>query len=259
MLLNSRNGLLCAASMILLPLVASADWSGKGEAGAALSTVNSGATNTTFTAKLDLASEIDKWKHAFGGSTIYTSSTSEATEDDTNPQSETSAKRWELHEQSNYAFVPKTFWFGATRYENDDIGSFEYQAVVSTGLGHTFIENERAKLVAQVGVGYKRFKNRDEEAEGNAIATAGLEYRQQLTSNTVLLDKLAVEAGSDNTLIQNDLSLQVKMTDVLALGLGYQLRYNTKPGVRVAPSFPVGDEYAHSDRLLTANLVYEFK
>jgi putative salt-induced outer membrane protein len=259
MMLNSRTTFLFSASMMLLPLIASADWSGKGEAGAALSTANSGATNTTLAAKLDLATEVDKWKHAFGGSTIYTSSTSEAKVGDTNPQSETSAKRWELHEQSNYAFMPKTFWFGAVRYENDDIGSFEYQTVVSTGLGHTFIESERAKLVGQIGAGYKRFKNRDKDAEGNAIVTGGLEYRQQLTSNTVLLDKLAVEAGADNTLLQNDLSLQVKMTDVLALGLGYQLRYNTKPGVRVAPSYPVGNEYAHSDRLLTANLVYEFK
>jgi len=259
MLLKGKASSLLGMSMLMLPLVASADWSGKGEAGAALATANSGATNKTFTAKLDVADEIDKWKHAFGGSTVYTSSKAEATVDEPNPQNETSAKRWELHEQSNYNFVPQTFWFGAVRYENDDLGSFEYQAAVSTGIGHTFYDNERTKLVGQVGVGYKRFKNRDADTDGDAIATGSLEYRQQLTANTMLLNKLAVEAGSSNTFIQNDLSLQVKMTDVLALALGYQLRYNTKPGVRVAPSYPVGDEYAHSDRLLTANLVYEFK
>jgi putative salt-induced outer membrane protein len=259
MILNRKASSVIAATTMLLPLIASAHWSGKGEAGAALSSANSGATNTTFTAKLDVADEIDKWKHAFGGSTIYTSSRAEATVDDTNPQNETAAKRWELHEQSNYSFLPTTFWFAGARYERDDLGSFEYQAVLSTGVGHTFFDSEQGKLVGQVGVGYKRFKNRDADTDGEAIVTGSLEYRQQLTSNTMLLDKLAVEAGSNNTLLQNDLSLQVKMTDVLALGLGYQLRYNTKPGVRVAPSFPIGDAYAHSDRLLTANLVYEFK
>ncbi len=258
MFLNGKVSLLLGAGL-MLPLVASAHWSGKGEAGAALSTANSGATNTTFTAKLDVADEIDKWKHAFGGSTIYTSSKAEATVDDPDPQNETAAKRWELHEQTNYSFLPTTFWFGGVRYENDDLGSFEYQSVVTTGVGHTFFDSDQTKLVGQVGVGYKRFKNRDADVEGDAVATGSVEYRQQLTSNTVLADKLGVEAGSDNTFIQNDLSLQVKMTDVLALGLGYQLRYNTKPGVRVAPSYPVGGEYAHSDRLLTANLVYEFK
>jgi putative salt-induced outer membrane protein len=256
MLMNRKTSLILGVSLLGLPLVASADWSGKGEAGAALSTANSGAQNTTFTAKLDLASEIDKWKHAFGGSTIYTSSRAEASATDPDPQDETSAKRWELHEQSNYAFTPGTFWFGAVRHEADSIGSFEHQTVLSTGLGHSFIDNTQTKLVGQVGVGYKRFKQRsDLESDGDAIATGGLELKQVLTANTVLLDKLSVEAGSSNTLIQNDLALQVKMTDVLALSMGYQVRYNTKPGPR---AFGSGD-YAHSDRLLTANLVYEFK
>jgi putative salt-induced outer membrane protein len=128
--------------------------------------------------------------------------------------------------------------------------------VLSTGLGHNFIDNAQTKIVGQIGVGYKRFKQRgDLESDGDAIATGGLELKQVLTANTVLVDKLSVEAGSSNTLIQNDLSLQVKMTDVLALSMGYQVRYNTKPGPR---AFGSGD-YAHSDRLLTANLVYEFK
>jgi hypothetical protein len=116
MLLNGKTSLVLSVGMLCLPLVASADWSGKGEAGAAMSTANSGAQNTTFTAKLDLASEINKWKHAFGGSMIYTSSRAEASATDPDPQDETSAKRWELHEQSNYAFTPGTFWFGAVRH-----------------------------------------------------------------------------------------------------------------------------------------------
>ena len=254
--LNGTTGSIFAVSVLMLPLVASAHWSGKGEAGAALSTANTGATNTTYTAKLDVASEVDKWKHAFGGSTIYTSSKAEATADNPDPQDETSANRWELHEQSDYKFTENTFWFGAIRHENDDIGSFAHQTVLTTGLGHKFIDNEKTKLVAQVGAGYKRSKQRtDPDSDGDAIATGSVEYKQMLTSSTTLLEKLSVESGSSNTLIQNDLALQVKMTDVLALALGHQLRYNTKPGPR---AFGGGD-YAHSDRLLTANLVYEFK
>lgn len=257
MLLNEKSRLMLCVGMMTVPLLANAAWSGKGEAGAALSTANSGAENTTFSAKVDLATEVEKWKHAFGGSTIYTSSQAEATTAEPNPQNETSAKRWELHEQSDYTFTPGTFWFGAIRHENDDIGSFEHQTALTTGVGHKFIDNDRTRLVGQVGVGYKRFKQRDLDSDGDAIVTGGVELRQALSSNTVLLDKLAVEAGSSNTLIQNDLALQVKMTDVLALSLGYQVRYNTKPGSRVIGT--TSYDYAHSDRLLTANLVYEFK
>lgn len=245
---------LCAG-MLSLPLAASAGWTGKGEAGAALSTANTGAKTTTFAAKFDVANEVEKWKHAFGGSTIYTSSRAEASATDPNPDDNTTAKRWELHEQSDYKFSPRSFWFGAVRHENDDIGSFEYQTALTTGLGHKFIENAETKLSGQVGVGYKRFKRNGSGSDGDAIVTGLIDLSQVLTANTTLLDKLSVEYGSSNTLIQNELALQVKMSDVLALALGYLVRYNTDPGPR---KFGVGD-YAHSDRLLTANLVYEFK
>ncbi len=255
MMLSNANKLALTMAMLSLPLVASADWSGKGEVGAALSTANSGAQTTTLAVKFDLANEIGQWKHAFGGSTIYTSSRAEASAADTNPDTETSAKRWEVHEQSNYKFSERTFWFGAVRHENDDIGSFEHQTALTTGAGHKFIDSEETKLTAQVGVGYKRFKERATlSSEGDAIMTGLIDLRQVLTPNTVLLNKLSAESGASNTLIQNDFALQVKMTDVLALAIGYQVRYNTQPGPR-----DLGGEYAHSDRLLTANLVYEFK
>lgn len=249
--------LILSLSLLVAPLVASANWTGKGEAGAALSTANTGAKNTTIALKFDLASETQMWKHAFGVSTLYTSSTAEATAADPAPTNKTSAKRWEAHEQSDYKFTPDTFWFGSVRHENDDIGSFEYQSAIATGIGHKFINNEATTLLAQLGVGYKRFKPRTDNSDGNAILSGLIDLKQVLTPNTVLLNKLAFESGSDNTLIQNDLALQVKMTDVLALAAGYQLRYNTQPGPR---KFPVGSgDYAHSDRLLTLNLVYEFK
>lgn len=239
-----------------MPWVASADWTGKGEAGVALATATTGAQTTTLAVKFDVASEVEKWKHAFGGSTIYTSSKAEASETDPDPQKKTTAQRWEAHEQSDYKLSERAFWFGGLRHEEDDIGSFTRQSALTTGLGYKFIDNEATKLSAQIGAGYKRFKKRGEiESDGEAIGAALADLRQTLTANTVLLDKLAIESGSSNTLLQNDLSVQVKMTDVLALAVGHQLRYNTEPGPR---AFGTGD-YAHSDRLLTVNLVYELK
>ena len=58
-----------------------------------------------------------------------------------------------------------------------------------------------------------------------------------------------MEAGADNTFLQNDIALQVKMTNVLALAVGYSVRHNTDP--------PVGFE--KTDTLTTINLVYEIK
>jgi putative salt-induced outer membrane protein len=257
MILRTAIKLALSVGMLSVPLVASAAWTGKGEAGLAASTSNAGAKNNTVTAKFDLADEIENWTHAFGASTLYTSSKSEATTAAPDPQDETTANRWELHEQSDYKFSARAFWFENIRHEHDQIGSFEYQSALSTGLGYKLIDSDSTKLSTQLGVGYKKFKERNLASDSNAIVTGLVDLKQVLTSNTTLLDKLAFESGSSNTLIQNDLALQVKMTDVMALAVGYQVRYNTKPGSRLigATSY----DYAHSDRLLTVSLVYEFK
>jgi putative salt-induced outer membrane protein len=243
---------LAAAGTLLLPLFAfapaHADWSGKGEAGLVIATGNT--ETKTANAKLLLANEVDKWKHQFGGSALYTSSDPEGT----------TAQRWEAFEQSDYNFSPRTFWFGAVRYEDDEFSGFEYQAVLSTGIGRKFIDTDITKFVGTAGVGYKRFETRDAFDDAGVLIEPGasdsevvfrgtLDYDHKVTATSSVLDKFVVEAGSDNTFVQNDIALQVKMTDVLALAVGYSVRHNTDP--------PVGFE--KTDTLTTINLVYEIK
>jgi putative salt-induced outer membrane protein len=227
---------------------ACADWTGKGEAGLVLS---SGNTETeTANAKVNLAREAGNWKNGFGLAGLYASDDEGAT-----------AQRWEALTQSDYNFSPKTFWFGAARYEQDEFSGFEYQAILSSGLGRKFIDTDHTKFVGTAGAGYKFLETRDafDEATGvllqegdteNEVVFRGtLDLDHQLTQTTSLIDKFVVEAGADNTFVQNDISLQVKMTDVLALAVGYSVRHNTDP--------PVGFE--KTDTLTTVNLVYEIK
>ena len=58
-----------------------------------------------------------------------------------------------------------------------------------------------------------------------------------------------MEAGSDNTYVQNDLGLEVTITGALGLRVGYQVRHNTDvvPGVE------------KTDTLTTVGLLYETK
>ena len=58
-----------------------------------------------------------------------------------------------------------------------------------------------------------------------------------------------MEAGSENTFVQNDIALQVKINGVLALAVGYSVRHNTDPQVG----------FEKTDTLSTINLVYELK
>lgn len=224
-----------------------ADWTGKGEAGLVIS---SGNTETeTANVKIAMAHEREKWKNSFGLSGLYASDDIGAT-----------AQRWEAIAQSDYNFSPRTFWFGAGRYEDDRFSGFDYQATISTGLGRKFIDNDRTKFVGTAGVGYKVFETRDAFDDAGVLIEEGareddivfrgtLDFDHKLTDTTTLVDKFIVEAGADNTYYQNDLALQVKINSVLALAVGYSVRHNTDP--------PIGFE--ETDTLTTVNLVYEIK
>ncbi|HKR36169.1 MAG TPA: DUF481 domain-containing protein [Steroidobacteraceae bacterium] len=228
---------------------AHAELTGKGEAGLVIASGNT--DTTTANVKLQLANEIDKWKHEFGVDALYATADPDGT----------TAQRWEFSEQTDYNYSPRDFWFGAGRYEDDRFSGFEYQATVSAGYGRKFIDTDVTKFTGTAGFGYKVFETRDvfDEVTGVLLEPGGtdsevvfrgtLDYDHKFTATTSLLDKFIVEAGADNTFAQNDIALQVKMTDVLALAVGYSVRHNTDP--------PVGFE--KTDTLTTINLVYELK
>jgi putative salt-induced outer membrane protein len=227
---------------------AHADWTGKGEAGLVISSGNTETTSAN--AKVNLAREAGNWKNAFGLAGLYASDDIGRT-----------AQRWEAFTQSDYNFTPKTFWFGAARYEDDEFSGFVYQATLSTGLGRKFIDTDTTKFVGTAGVGYKFFETRDVfdevtgdllergDSDSQAVFRGTLDLDHKFTATTSLVDKFIVEAGSENTFLQNDIALQVKMTSVLALAVGYSVRHNTDP--------PAG--FKKTDGLTTINLVYELK
>jgi putative salt-induced outer membrane protein len=243
--MHLKTALLVA--LLVVTVQARADWSGKGEAGLVIS---SGNTETeTANAKLSLVREAGNWKNAFGLAALYASDADGTT-----------AQRWEAFTQEDYNFSPKTFWFGAARYEDDEFSGFQYQATISTGLGRKFIDTDRTRFVGTAGVGYKVFETRDAfdandvliqegERKDDIVFRGTLDYDHKLTDSTTVIDKFIVEAGAENTFVQNDLSLQVKMTGLLALAVGYSVRHNTDP--------PIGFE--KTDTLTTVNLVYEIK
>lgn len=240
-------------SAVLIPVCATAEWAGRGEAGVAFANSNASTTTSTLNGKFELANEFIRWKHAFGASGVY------ASNKDENDVKETTANHWEVHQQSDFKFSERGFWFESLRHESDEVGSFEYQASATTGLGYKFADTDRIKFSVQLGAGYKLLKPRVEAPEvahrdHDVIGSGMIDYQHALTENTSLIEKLTVESGETNTSAQNDLALQVKMTDVLALAVGYQLRYNSNPGMRTATA-----AFEKYDRLATANLVYEFK
>jgi putative salt-induced outer membrane protein len=240
------------AFALLLPVAghvapAAAQWTGRGEAGVV---VSSGNTETKAgNAKLAVAFKADEWRHEGTFAGVYAADAVETT-----------AQRWEAALQSNYRYDQRNFVYGGLRYEDDNFSGFEHQGTLSAGVGHEFRDTPEMRFTAQLGVGYKFSESRDVltpagvllapgDSESSAALIGSADFRRALNASTTLLDKMTVEYTADNTFLQNELALQVKMNARLALALGFAVRHNTDP--------PAGFE--KTDTQTTVNVVYEVK
>jgi putative salt-induced outer membrane protein len=87
------------------------------------------------------------------------------------------------------------------------------------------------------------------ESQSDPVIVLGSTFEHNFNETTKLTNKLLAESGSDNTAVQDDISLQVNMNKTLALAVGFGVRYNTDPP-------PLSKT---TDLLTTINLVYNIK
>lgn len=213
-----------------------ADWTGKGQLGGVLARGNT--ETETINANIDVANELEQWTHKAGASILRT-----VTDD------VTSADRWELRGESDYELTDRSFLFGALRYEDDAFTDFAYQATATAGYGYHFIATDTTKFDGRIGVGVRRTELRvTDETEEDAILRGAVDLEHKLTETTLIYERFLVESGSDNTFLQNQLGLEVKINESFALGADYAVRHNTDilPGTE------------RTDQVLSLNLVYGF-
>lgn len=264
--------LLTAAVLAAFPLSAMADdgWSGAGELGFAAARGNAKSENLN--AKLTFKKEDDQWKDNFYLTALrskgqVTVATLEGTPPDQHlvnvSKYDTTANRYEAGASVGYKLDERSYIVGALRYENDDFSPFEYQWVASIGYGYTVLKNASDELSVEVGPGYKTYKPVDTvapfgnppvlvttsyDSSSEVVGRGLIAYKHAFTDTTSFVDTFLVEAGGDNTFMQNDAGLQVAINKSFALKVGYQIRNNSD----VAPGTK------KTDQLITTNLVYNF-
>jgi len=224
-------------------------WSGKGQLGF-LST-HGNTSSDSANAKLDLTYLEEPWKHTLSLLGFYGKSGDIV-----------SAERFEAQLQSNYDLTSRLYAFGMLHYTHDEFNGFVYQAEATVGLGYKILDTNADKLSVQLGPGYQRLRPEDlhkdadgaviqrtpGDTESGAIASFGASYEHDFNANTKLTDKLLIESGAANTSVENDLSVQVKMSAKLALAAGWTIQNNSKP--------PAG--LKSEDTSETLSLVYSF-
>lgn len=220
-----------AGALLTVAAPTYAEWTGSGEIGAVAARGNTDSDSAN--AKIDVANELERWKHSIYFNQLYGSS-----------NSVTSNNRWETRLQTDYKITEPLYWFGAVRYDRDHFGAYSYQTSLTTGLGYKLIDNDTTKLSVQGGGGIKKARPQtlvqeegsdrvldriDGPVETRGDIVAGAKFEHALTGNTKILDTFLAEATSANTFMQNDLALQVSMSDRFALSVAYGIRQNTSP------------------------------
>jgi len=222
-------------------------WGGKGAIGVVMSTGNVDASSAN--AKLDVAHANGRWKDTLHLEALYSKSATFV-----------SGERWAGLFQSNYQLTKPLFVFGQLHYTDDKFSGFSYQGSATAGVGYDFLATATNKLSGQVGAGYRNLRPETYvkdaagnvlrripgTASGNAIATAAVDFEHDFNAATKLTDKVQVESGASDTLLENDLAVQVQMSRRLALSVGYAVHDNSSP--------PAG--VSKVDTLSTLNLVF---
>lgn len=214
-----------------------AEWSGKGEFGLVIARGNSETETLNLGLQFERMSE--KWRNDLKLTALRSS-------DD----GDLNAERYTLGYKSGYNFNEKSYLYGALRYDQDEFSSNDYQASLSVGYGRQLLDSETHQLTMEVGPGVRRTAPSDplEPTETNVIGRLSTDYAWTISETADLTNVLLVEAGSNNTFAENELSLNVAINSRFALKLSGAVRHNTD----------VDPDVEKTDTLTTANLVYQF-
>jgi putative salt-induced outer membrane protein len=256
-----KTTLLASAILLALPITALAadappqGWSGSGEAGLSVASGNTKSQNLN--AKLNIKFNDEQWKDEFYVTALRNKA-------DTPTGYDLTANRYEAGASMGYKFDERSYIVGAARYEHDEFSPYDYQYIVSVGYGYQILKNASDELAVEVGPGYKvaqptsflvpntspppDFIRVDPDSESGLVARGKLDYKHSFSDTVAFVDTFVIESGSDNTFMQNDAGLAVKVNSKLALKVGYQVRHNSD----VEPGFK------KTDTLMTTNLVYNF-
>ncbi|AAO29006.1 DUF481 domain-containing protein [Xylella fastidiosa subsp. fastidiosa] len=136
------------------------------------------------------------------------------------------------------------------RHERDRFATYDRLTTFGIGYGTRLINGNRFSLDTQVGPGIRRAHNAYlARTEIGPIGRGLLDMKYHITDNTDLINNLLIEVGAYNNYMQNDLGVQVAMSQRFAFKAAWQLRHNSE----------VNENDKKTNTLTTVNLVYSFK
>ena len=183
-------------------------WSGVGELGFVKTSGNTDSTALNFS--LEFIKTTEKWRYRFAGTGLMTS-------EDGDKDNE----RYQAEAQADRKLGEKGYLFAVYRYDADKFGTYDPSQTFTVGYGHELMKSEKHVLTGEIGVGYRKLKERvSGESDSDAILRLLLDDSWQVFKTTSWTNRLLIETGTNNTFTQWNTGLAVAMTDAFAVKLG---------------------------------------
>ena len=193
---------------------------------------------TTLNTELLLTYHTDDWTHNFELETLT------SREDGVGK-----AERYYIADKSDYRLlVQDRYLYVQGSYTDDRFSGFNYQAIVSGGLGQYFIENEAHNLEGFVGLGYRQNDTDIDGVQGEVVITLGEDYNWQISDTSQLSQGVTFEIGDKRTITTFNIALESEILGQLSTRIAFRLRNNS--------DVPVGND--KTDTLTSVSLAYSF-
>jgi putative salt-induced outer membrane protein len=229
-----------AISCVILPVYAQDAEEEENESSIAVGYVGTTGNSeiTTFEVQYLLTYHTEKWTHNFDFETLT------VTED-----GEGKAERYFIGDKSDYhLLVRDRYLYVQGSYTDDRFSGFNYQAIISGGLGQYFIDNDAHNLEGFVGLGFRQNDSDLDGAEGEAVLTLGEDYEWQITESSDFTQDLTFEIGDQRTVTTFNIGLESEIMDRLSTRIAFRYRNNS--------NVPFGKK--QTDTLTVVSLVYTF-
>jgi len=134
--------------------------------------------------------------------------------------------RWER------LFTERSFAFLTGGYQRDRFSGYAYRWSGGPGLGYDFIRSERHELKGLVSLLY--YYNRIEEGGIDNYGTMKAEtyYQWNIAENLRFKESVSYIvdlADRETYFLNSETSLEVRINNIMSLGVGYRIAYQNKP------------------------------
>lgn len=115
------------------------------------------------------------------------------------------------------------------RFEKDKFADLDLDSLFTVGLGKTFIKDEKTLLKAEAGLGYQLTDYIVADDVEQTIGRLKGEYAYTFNQHVKFTQDAIVYGGGEQTKIETNTGIKVKMAERLSLKAAYQYRSNSDP------------------------------